>query len=96
MLFNTESRDFLKTYVAVQIILTPDILESVLNAKDMENKNLRRQLQNVESKLMICTYENNIGRNTLQLQLEEKCKQVQQLEDKLTCLEKVSTLKYVF
>ncbi|XP_020299271.1 sporulation-specific protein 15-like isoform X3 [Pseudomyrmex gracilis] len=71
-----------------EIILTPDILESVLNAKDMENKNLRRQLQNVESKLMICTYENNIGRNTLQLQLEEKCKKVQQLEDKLTCLEK--------
>ncbi|XP_018053849.1 PREDICTED: synaptonemal complex protein 1-like [Atta colombica] len=70
------------------IILTPDILESVLDAKDRENKNLHRQLQDVESKLMVYTYENNVDSINLQLQLEEKCKKVQQLEDKVIRLEK--------
>lgn len=70
------------------IILTPDILESVLDAKDRENKNLYRQLQDVESKLMVYTYENNVDTINLQLQLEEKCKKVQQLEDKVARLEK--------
>ncbi|KYN34259.1 hypothetical protein ALC56_11366 [Trachymyrmex septentrionalis] len=70
------------------IILTPDILESVLDAKDRENKNLQRQLQDVESKLMVYTYENNVDSINLQLQLEEKCKKVQQLEDKVARLEK--------
>ncbi|XP_011066549.1 PREDICTED: uncharacterized protein PFB0765w-like [Acromyrmex echinatior] len=70
------------------IILTPDILESVLDAKDRENKNLHRQLQDVESKLMVYTYENNVDSINLQLQLEEKCKKVQQLEDKVARLEK--------
>ncbi|KAL0121083.1 hypothetical protein PUN28_008659 [Cardiocondyla obscurior] len=70
------------------IILTSDILESVLDAKDRENKNLQRQLQELESKLMVHTYENNAGTINLQLQLEEKCKKVQQLEDKVARLEK--------
>ncbi|KAL6439318.1 hypothetical protein ACFW04_003883 [Cataglyphis niger] len=70
------------------IILTPDILESVLDVKDSENRNLRRQLQDIESKLMVCTYENNMGTTNLQVQLEEKSKKVQQLEDKLARLEK--------
>lgn len=70
------------------IILTPDILESVLDAKDRENKSLYRQLQDVESKLMVYTYENNVDTINLQLQLEEKCKKVQQLEDKVARLEK--------
>ncbi|XP_011872886.1 PREDICTED: protein NETWORKED 1D-like isoform X2 [Vollenhovia emeryi] len=70
------------------IILTPDILESVLDAKDRENKSLHRQLQDVESKLMVYTYENNVDTINLQLQLEEKCKKVQQLEDKVARLEK--------
>lgn len=70
------------------IILTPDILESILDAKDRENKNLHRQLQDVESKLMVYTYENNVDTINLQLQLEEKCKKVQQLEDKVARLEK--------
>ncbi|XP_028045722.1 interaptin isoform X1 [Monomorium pharaonis] len=70
------------------IILTPDILESVLDAKDRENKNLHRQLQDVESKLMVYTYENNVDTINLQLQLEEKSKKIQQLEDKVARLEK--------
>ncbi|XP_018398230.1 PREDICTED: myosin-11-like [Cyphomyrmex costatus] len=70
------------------IILTPDILESVLDAKDRENKNLLRQLQDVESKLIVYSYENNVDTVNLQLQLEEKCKKVQQLEDKISRLEK--------
>ncbi|XP_024875177.1 sporulation-specific protein 15-like [Temnothorax curvispinosus] len=70
------------------IILTPDILESVLDAKDRENKSLHRQLQDVESKLIVYTYENNVDTINLQLQLEEKCKKVQQLEDKVARLEK--------
>lgn len=70
------------------IILTPDILESVLDAKDRENKSLHRQLQDVESKLMVYTYENNVDTINLQLQLEEKSKKVQQLEDKVARLEK--------
>ncbi|KAL6260134.1 hypothetical protein P5V15_007671 [Pogonomyrmex californicus] len=70
------------------IILIPDILESVLDAKDRENKNLHRQLQDVESKLMVYTYENNVDTINLQLQLEEKCKKIQQLEDKVAHLEK--------
>ncbi|XP_029668885.1 GRIP and coiled-coil domain-containing protein 2-like isoform X1 [Formica exsecta] len=70
------------------IILTPDILESVLDVKDSENRNLRRQLQDVESKLMVYTYENNMGTTNLQVQLEEKTKKVQQLEDKVARLEK--------
>lgn len=86
---NWRLRDSLKIYIAVQIILTPDILESVLDAKDRENKSLHRQLQDVESKLMVYTYENNVDTINLQLQLEEKCKKVQQLEDKVARLEKV-------
>lgn len=83
------SRRSFKIFIAIQIILTPDILESVLDAKDRENKNLYRQLQDVESKLMVYTYENNVDTINLQLQLEEKCKKVQQLEDKVARLEKV-------
>jgi len=71
---------------------TPDILESVLDAKDRENKSLHRQLQDVESKLMVYTYENNVDTINLQLQLEEKCKKVQQLEDKVARIEKVGLL----
>ncbi|EZA51653.1 hypothetical protein X777_08837 [Ooceraea biroi] len=70
------------------IILIPDILESVLDAKDTENQSLRRQLQDIESKLMVHTYENNIDTNNLRIQLEEKCKRIQELEDKVACLEK--------
>ncbi|KMQ91619.1 early endosome antigen 1-like protein, partial [Lasius niger] len=70
------------------IILTPDILESVLDVKDSENRNLRRQLQDVESKLMVYTYENNMDTSNLQVQLEEKSKKIQQLEDKVARLEK--------
>ncbi|XP_025268195.1 rootletin isoform X2 [Camponotus floridanus] len=70
------------------IILTPDILESVLDVKDLENRNLRRQLQDVESKLMVYTYENNMDTTNLQVQLEEKSKKIQQLEDKVARLEK--------
>jgi len=41
---------------------------------------------------MVYTYENNVDSINLQLQLEEKCKKVQQLEDKVIRLEKVSLL----
>jgi len=64
-------------------------LESVLDVKDLENRNLRRQLQDVESKLMVYTYENNMDTTNLQVQLEEKSKKIQQLEDKVARLEKV-------
>ncbi|XP_018361868.1 PREDICTED: myosin heavy chain, skeletal muscle-like isoform X1 [Trachymyrmex cornetzi] len=37
---------------------------------------------------MVYTYENNVDSINLQLQLEEKCKKVQQLEDKVARLEK--------
>lgn len=39
---------------------------------------------------MVYTYENNMGTTNLQVQLEEKSKKVQQLEDKVARLEKVS------
>lgn len=64
-------------------------MESVLDVKDLENRNLRRQLQDVESKLMVYTYENNMDTTNLQVQLEEKSKKIQQLEDKVARLEKV-------
>jgi len=83
------SRDSFKIYIAVQIILIPDILESVLDAKDTETKSLRRQLQDIESKLMVHTYEKSIDTNNLRVQLEEKCKKIQELEDKVARLEKV-------
>jgi predicted ABC-class ATPase len=86
---NVGSRDSFKIYVAVQIILIPDILESVLDAKDTETKSLRRQLQDIESKLMVHTYEKSIDTNNLRVQLEEKCKRIQELEDKVARLEKV-------
>ncbi|KAH0945775.1 hypothetical protein HN011_007548 [Eciton burchellii] len=70
------------------IILIPDILESVLDAKDTETKSLRRQLQDIESKLMVHTYEKSIDTNNLRVQLEEKCKRIQELEDKVARLEK--------
>ncbi|XP_025157835.1 centromere protein F isoform X2 [Harpegnathos saltator] len=69
------------------IMLTPDILESVLIAKDTENKNLYRQLQEVESKFMVHTHKSNIEANNLQRQLEEECKKVQQLQTEVTRLE---------
>lgn len=81
--------DSIKISVAVQIILTPDILESVLIAKDTENQSLHRQLQDVESKLMVRTYESNIDTSNLRAQFEEKCKKVQQLEGQVARLEKV-------
>jgi len=92
---NVRSRDSFKIYIAVQIILIPDILESVLDAKDTETKSLRRQLQDIESKLMVHTYEKSIDTNNLRVQLEEKCKKIQELEDKVARLEKVD-LKYYF
>lgn len=64
-------------------------MESVLDVKDLENRNLRRQLQDVESKLMVYTYENNMDTTNLKVQLEEKSKNIQQLEDKVARLEKV-------
>lgn len=80
----------------VQIILIPDILESVLDAKDTENKSLRRQLRDVESKLMVHTYERSIDTNSLRVQLEEKCKRAQELEDKVARLEKVDLLSQYY
>lgn len=70
-------------------MLIPDILESILIAKDAESNSLRLQLQDLESKLMIHSYEKNIDTNNLQMQLEEKCQKIEQLEGKLNCLEKV-------
>lgn len=61
-------------------MLTPDILESVLIAKDTENKNLQRHLQEVESKYMVYTHKSSIETNNLQKQLEEEYKKVQQLQ----------------
>lgn len=67
-------------------------MESILDAKDTENRNLRRQLQHIESKLMVHTYENNIDAINLKVQLEEKSNKVQQLEEKVARLEKVCIL----
>lgn len=38
---------------------------------------------------MVYTYENNMDTTNLQVQLEEKSKKIQQLEDKVARLEKV-------
>lgn len=38
---------------------------------------------------MVYTYENNMDTSNLQVQLEEKSKKIQQLEDKVARLEKV-------
>ncbi|XP_014479205.1 PREDICTED: centromere-associated protein E-like isoform X2 [Dinoponera quadriceps] len=69
------------------IMLTPDILESVLIAKDTENKSLHRHLQEVESKYMVHTHKSNIDADNLQKQLEEECKKVQQLQAEVAHLE---------
>lgn len=72
-------------------MLTPDILKSVLIAKDTENKNLRRYLQEVESKYMVHNHKSSIDANSLQTQLEEKCKEVQQLQLKMIHLKEVGS-----
>ncbi|XP_032683902.1 reticulocyte-binding protein 2-like isoform X2 [Odontomachus brunneus] len=73
------------------IMLTPDILESVLITKDTENKSLYRHLQEVESKYMVYTHKSNIDTNNLQKQLEEESKKVQQLQAEVARLEEEVT-----
>lgn len=73
-------------------MLTPDILESVLIAKDTENKSLYRHLQEVESKYMVYIHESNIDTNNLQKQLEEESKKIQQLQAEVVRLEEVGSL----
>lgn len=90
-----ETKSF-KIRVTVQIMLTPDILESVLIAKDTEYKSLYRHLQEVESKYMVCTYKSNIDTNNLQKQLEEESKKVQQLQVELARLEEVGHCIKIF
>lgn len=76
-------------FVAIQIILVADIVENLFIEKDLETINLQERLRYVESNLGILTCDNDRNINNLEMQLNEKCKIIEEVMQQMSNLQKV-------
>ncbi|XP_046144032.1 uncharacterized protein LOC123988348 [Osmia bicornis bicornis] len=83
----------LKTPVAVQIMLTADIVENLLKEKDLEIRELQRCLHDAKSNLTVIVRDTDINVNNLKVQLSEKCKKIEEIEQRTAKLQKDSREK---
>ncbi|XP_050474655.1 putative autophagy-related protein 11 [Bombus huntii] len=87
-----EPVDIFKTFVAIQIMLVAGIVEKLFIEKDLETKNLQERLRDAESNLIIVTRNSDISLNNLKIQLNEKYKTIQEIEQQMVNLQKVCAI----
>ncbi|OAD55060.1 hypothetical protein WN48_05633, partial [Eufriesea mexicana] len=75
------------------IMLMADIVENLFIEKDLETKSLQKRLRDAESNLAIAIHDSDISLNNIQIQLSEKYKAVQEIEQRMTNLQKESIQK---
>lgn len=73
-------------------MLVAGIVEKLFIEKDLETKNLQERLRDAESNLIIVTRNSDISLNNLKIQLNEKYKTIQEIEQQMVNLQKVCAI----
>lgn len=73
-------------------MLVAGIVEKLFIEKDLETKNLQERLRDAESNLIIVTRDSDISLNNLKIQLNEKYKTIQEIEQQMANLQKVCAI----
>lgn len=66
-------------------MLTADIVENLLKEKDLEI----RELHDTKCNLIVIARDTDINVNNLKVQLSEKCKKIEEIEQRMAKLQKV-------
>ena len=72
-------------------MLVADV-ENLFIEKDLETKTLQERLRDAESNLAIVTRNSDISLNNLKIQLSEKYKRIQEIEQQMINLQKVCAI----
>ncbi|KZC13121.1 hypothetical protein WN55_05544 [Dufourea novaeangliae] len=74
-------------------VLVADSVEHMFTEKSLEMRNLQKRLHNAESTLVVLTCDTNRNINNLKVQLNEKCRTIQEMKQQMSDFQKESLEK---